>query len=234
MASLSTSRKPEPGAFRERRAVIVVDPLPVVRAGLSMLLASRPGFEVVAGVGTAADALAALEGVPSACVLVGLGLEGPNDAYWLTETIRDRFPNATVIALGSRSDTMTISRALLSGAGAFVDKTVEPDEFLDSMDLAVAGEMVLAGPPTEWVGAIAGALDQGDRPDGPLTFRERQVLSVASEGLTSREIADRLGVRERTVTTHLSRIYGKLGVRSRVAALRAATTAGLISGLDSE
>ena len=234
MASLSTSRKPEPGAFRERRAVIVVDPLPVVRAGLSMLLASRPGFEVVAGVGTAADALAALEGVPSACVLVGLGLEGPNDAYWLTETIRDRFPNATVIALGSRSDTMTISRALLSGAGAFVDKTVEPDEFLDSMDLAVAGEMVLAGPPSEWVGAIAGALDQGDRPDGPLTFRERQVLSVASEGLTSREIADRLGVRERTVTTHLSRIYGKLGVRSRVAALRAAATAGLISGLDPE
>lgn len=234
MASLSTSRKPEPGAFRERRAVIVVDPLPVVRAGLSMLLASRPGFEVVAGVGTAADALAALEGVPSACVLVGLGLEGPNDAYWLTETIRDRYPHATVIALGSRSDTMTISRALLSGAGAFVDKTVEPDEFLDSMDLAVAGEMVLAGPPSEWVGAIAGALDQGDRPDGPLTFRERQVLSVASEGLTSREIADRLGVRERTVTTHLSRIYGKLGVRSRVAALRAATTAGLISGLDPE
>ena len=234
MASLSTSRKPEPGALRERRAVIVVDPLPVVRAGLSMLLASRPGFEVVAGVGTAPDALAALEGVPSACVLVGLGLEGPNDAYWLTETIRARFPNATVIALGSRSDTMTISRALLSGAGAFVDKTVEPDEFLDSMDLAVAGEMVLAGPPSEWVGAIAGALDQGDRPNGPLTFRERQVLSVASEGLTSREIADRLGVRERTVTTHLSRIYGKLGVRSRVAALRAATTAGLISGLDPE
>ncbi len=234
MASLSTSRKPEPGAFRERRAVIVVDPLPVVRAGLSMLLASRPGLEVVAGVGTAADALAALEGVPTACVLVGLGLEGPNDAYWLTETIRDRYPNATVIALGSRSDTMTISRALLSGAGAFVDKTVEPDEFLDSMDLAVAGEMVLAGPPGEWVGAIAGALDQGDRPNGPLTFRERQVLSVASEGLTSREIADRLGVRERTVTTHLSRIYGKLGVRSRVAALRAATTAGLISGLDPE
>jgi DNA-binding NarL/FixJ family response regulator len=234
MASLSTSRKPEPGAFRERRAVIVVDPFPVVRAGLSMLLASRPGFEVVAAVGTAADALAALDGVPSACVLVGLGLEGPNDAYWLTETIRARFPNATVIALGSRSDTMTISRALLSGAGAFVDKTVEPDEFLDSMDLAVAGEMVLAGPPSEWVGAIAGALDQGDRPHGPLTFRERQVLSVASEGLTSREIADRLGVRERTVTTHLSRIYGKLGVRSRVAALRAAATAGLISGLDPE
>jgi DNA-binding NarL/FixJ family response regulator len=229
MASLSTSRKPEPGAFRERRAVIVVDPLPVVRAGLSMLLASRPGFEVVAGVGTAADALAALEGVPSACVLVGLGLEGPHDAYWLMAAIRDGNPNATVVAIGSRSDTTTISRALLSGAGAFIDKTVEPDEFLDSMDLAVTGEMVLAGPPSEWVGAIAGALDQRDRSDGPLTFRERQVLSVASEGLTSREIADRLGVRERTVTTHLSRIYAKLGVRSRVAALRAAAGSGLLS-----
>ena len=51
----------------------------------------------------------------------------------------------------------------------------------------------------------------------------------AAEGLTAREIADRLGVRERTVTTHLARIYGKLGVGNRLAALRLAARSGLVS-----
>ena len=55
------------------------------------------------------------------------------------------------------------------------------------------------------------------------------MLTVAAEGLTAREIAARLGVRERTVTTHLARIYGKLGVGSRLAAIRLAARAGLVT-----
>jgi DNA-binding CsgD family transcriptional regulator len=62
-----------------------------------------------------------------------------------------------------------------------------------------------------------------------LTERERQVLMVAAEGLTARQIADRLGVRERTVTTHLGRIYGKLGVGTRLGAVRAAASSGLVT-----
>jgi len=62
-----------------------------------------------------------------------------------------------------------------------------------------------------------------------LTDREREVLVVAAEGLTARQIATRLGVRERTITTHLARIYGKLGVGSRLAAIRMASQSGLVS-----
>ena len=62
-----------------------------------------------------------------------------------------------------------------------------------------------------------------------LTEREREVLVVAAEGLTARQIATRLGVRERTITTHLARIYGKLGVGSRLAAIRMASQSGLVS-----
>ena len=213
-----------------RVAVIVVDPLPVVRAGLAMLIDGRPDFHVVSQTGRADDALGALDVAPPGCVvIVGLGLEGPQDAFWLIEHIRERSPSSTVIATGARSDAVTISRALLSGAGGFVDKSVDPEEFLDSIRLAVAGEMILAGPPSEWVGAIAGELERDRTTDAWLTIREREVLSVAAEGLTARQIADRLGVRERTVTTHLSRIYGKLGVRTRIAAIRTARAAGLVS-----
>ena len=232
MATVSTSRSTASRSRgREARvAVLVVDALPVVRAGIALLIEGCPEFRLVSQAGNAEDALAALEKAPSDCVIiVGLGLEGPHDAFWLIEAICDRFPGCAVIASGARSDAVTISRALLSGAGGFVDKNVDPDEFLESIRVAVRGEMVLAGPPQEWVGTIANRLEAGPGGEGDLTDREREVLSIAAEGLTARQIAERLGVRERTVTTHLSRIYSKLGVRSRIAALRATTTIGWVA-----
>ena len=88
---------------------------------------------------------------------------------------------------------------------------------------------MLAGPPAEWVGPIADRIELGRDIEPSLTERERQVLSVAAEGLTARQIATRLGVAERTVTTHLGRIYGKLGVGGRVAAIRSAARSGLVT-----
>ncbi|OFW78537.1 MAG: hypothetical protein A2Z48_03245 [Actinobacteria bacterium RBG_19FT_COMBO_70_19] len=89
--------------------------------------------------------------------------------------------------------------------------------------------MVLVGPPPEWVGEIARGLERRTDVEVRLTEREREVLTVAAEGLTAREIGERLGVRERTVTTHLGRIYSKLGVGTRVAAIRVATVSGLVT-----
>ena len=86
-----------------------------------------------------------------------------------------------------------------------------------------------SGPASGSVGQVAEGLERRREIDVRLTERERQVLSVAAEGLTAREIAGRLGVRERTITTHLARIYGKLGVGSRLAAIRIAARAGLVS-----
>ena len=216
---------------RGELAVIVVEPLPVVRAGMGLLIGGDPGFGVIAEASDAEEALRALAAAPAgSLVTIGLGMEGPRDAFWLIEAIRARFPSTVVVAVGARSDAVTISRALFSGADGFVDKDVVPGDFLDAIRSAVSGQMVLAGPPSDWVGAIAGGLERDRSDDAWLTLRERQVLSVAAEGLTAREIAERLGVRERTITTHLSRIYAKLGVRTRIAAIRTATAAGLVSG----
>jgi DNA-binding NarL/FixJ family response regulator len=158
-----------------------------------------------------------------------MNLEGERDAHWLIRTIRERFPAIAVLACGARSDPMAISRALFLGADGYVDKNIDPVEFLQTIRQAADGEMVLAGPPNEWVGAIAEGLEQRHEIETRLTEREREVLSIAAEGLTAREIAGRLGVRERTVTTHLGRIYGKLGVGTRVAAIRVAAQSGLVS-----
>jgi DNA-binding NarL/FixJ family response regulator len=162
-------------------------------------------------------------------VVVGLGIAGEHDSFWLIRTLRERFPTGTIIACGANADAATISRTLFVGADGYVDKDADPVEFLQAIRTAARGEVVLAGAPVDWVGPIANGIDRRRDLEARLTKREQQVLSVAAEGLTAREIARRLGVRERTVTTHLGRIYGKLGVNSRVSAVVEAARSGLVA-----
>ena len=101
--------------------------------------------------------------------------------------------------------------------------------FLGAIIKVADREMVLQGPVAAAVGQIADSIDLRRDLDVRLTGREREVLAVAAEGLTARQIATRLGVRERTVTTHLGRIYGKLGVGNRLSAIRMAARSGMVS-----
>ena len=218
-------------APRQRLGVIVVDPLPVVRAGLSLLISDRVDMEVLAGCGTADEGLEALGRVRRSrvVVLVGLGLGGNLDSFSFIRAVRERYPAHAILACGANADASHISRALFMGADGFVDKNVDPEEFLGSIRRAANREVVLVGPASTDVGRIANGIERRRDVELRLTEREREVLVVAAEGLTAREIASRLGVRERTVTTHLARIYGKLGVGSRLAAVRAAAHLGLVS-----
>jgi DNA-binding NarL/FixJ family response regulator len=215
----------------ERLGVVVVDPLPVVRAGLSLLIADHDGIEVLAACGAAGDALDALAHIrrERIVVLVGLGLEGEHDAFSFIRTVRELHPMYAILGCGANAEPSTVSRALFVGADGFVDKNVDPQEFVTSILRVANHEVVLVGPAIGSVGQIADAIERRREVEVLLTAREREVLVVAAEGLTAREIATRLGVRERTVTTHLARIYGKLGVGNRLAAIRSATRSGLVS-----
>ena len=216
---------------RRRIGVILVDPLPVVRAGLKLLIDGTGDMEVLAAEGDALDAVEAASKVrrTRVVVLAGLGLSGEHDAAWFIRAIRERHPSFQLLAVGANADPTTVSWALFVGADGFVDKNVGATEFLDAIRQVADREMALVGPAPSSVGQIAEGLERRRELDYRLTQREREVLSVAAEGLTAREIADRLGVRERTVTTHLARIYGKLGVGSRLAAIRLAARSGLVT-----
>ncbi len=229
------SRRPSPEAAspapRRKLGVVLVDPLPVVRAGVALLIDERPDMEVLAEAGQGLEGLDLLSRVRRSrvVVLVGLGLEGDHDASWLIRTCRERFPSHALLAMGANADPTTVSRALFVGADGYVDKNCDPPEFLLAIRKVADREMVLQGPAASSVGEIAESIELRRDMDLRLTGREREVLAIAAEGLTARQIATRLGVRERTVTTHLARIYGKLGVGNRLAAVRMAARSGLVT-----
>jgi DNA-binding NarL/FixJ family response regulator len=212
--------------------VVLVDPLHVVRAGLKLFIEEQPDLQVMAEASTPEEGLEAIRGLrrkTQVVVLVGLGLSGTQDAFWLIRSIRETFPSLVILAMGSNGDGMQVSRALFVGADGYVDKNFEPTQFIEALRHAVEGEVVLGGVPRDWLGEIAEGLERQRESTPILTDRELEVLSVAAEGLTARQIGNRLGVRERTVTTHLGRIYSKLGVGGRVGAVRAAARVGLVT-----
>jgi DNA-binding NarL/FixJ family response regulator len=226
------SERAEPAKQGRRRwGVIVVEALAVVRAGLTLLIDRESDLEVLAAVGDPNEALAAIARSRRTrmIALVALGLEGERDASWLIREIRDRYPTHAILAVGAAADATEISRALFVGADGFVDKEVEPEAFITAIRQVRERETVLVGPPPVAIGMIADRIERRRDLDALLTPREREVLTVAAEDLTAKQIAERLGVSERTVTTHLGRIYGKLGVGGRLAAVRLAARSGLVS-----
>jgi DNA-binding NarL/FixJ family response regulator len=230
---MKRSPAPEASVTPIRRAlgVVLVDPLPVVLGGLQRLIDDQPDLEVLATSTDGDAALAAVARIRRSRVvtIVGLGIEGIHDAAWTIRAIRELVPSHTVLAMGANAEPAAVSHALFVGADGFIDKNVPIEDFVGAVRRAAKGEMVITGPELATLGEIATVLDRRRDLDARLTSRELQVLTVAAEGLTARQIAERLGVRERTVTTHLGRIYGKLGVGNRLAAIRSATRSGLVA-----
>ncbi|MFN2590141.1 MAG: LuxR C-terminal-related transcriptional regulator [Actinomycetota bacterium] len=213
--------------------VALVDVPHLFRAGLVLLLDSQQDMEVVVDAGIAGDALEGIQRIsprrPTVAV-VGLTLTGERDSFWLIRAIQERFPSVPILASASHATDLAVARAIDAGASGFVDKDSDPEVFLDAVRRTARGESILAGVPDDWAATIWKSELTLEAPF--LTPREIEVLNAASEGLTARQIGRRLGLRERTVTTHLTRIYRKLGADSRVSAITRAAEWGLVSSRD--
>src|SRR5687768_5243126 len=95
--------------------IVIAEPLPVVRAGIAALIAKEPHFTVVAETSTADETLEAVRNLKKKAdvlVLVGLGMHGEHDSYWLIRSMREEFPSLPTIACGSDTEQLLISRSL--------------------------------------------------------------------------------------------------------------------------
>jgi DNA-binding NarL/FixJ family response regulator len=211
--------------------VVLVDSMAVVRTALGRLIEDETAMRVVAQSGSASEALDVIRSLAirtGLVTLVSIPLTGRPDAFWLIRAIRSEFPATRIMAIGANVEEALVARALFFGADGFLDKSSSARSFLKGLTDSSRGKVVLAGLPPERLGAVAEGIRNHRFETRRLTVRELEVISAAADGLTARQIARRLSVRERTVTTHLSRIYTKLGVSNRIAALAAVGRAGLL------
>ena len=211
-----------PGPASPRLRVLIVDDHPVVRAGLHGMLAAEPDLDVVAEASDGAEAVRlALELAPDV-VLMDLRMTGM-DGVQATARLATVAPAVRVLILTTYDTDADIVRAVEAGATGYLLKDTPRAELAEAVRLAARGETVLAP-------AVAAKLVSRMRQPAPqpLTPREREVLALVARGLANAEIGRELFISEATVKTHLVRVFGKLDVDDRTAAVTKAMAQGLL------
>jgi DNA-binding NarL/FixJ family response regulator len=203
--------------------LLVADDHPVVRGGIVSLLSAELDIDVVAECSNGAEAVdAALRLRPSA-ILMDLRMPVLDGVGAIT-LIRAEWPDAAIVVLTTYDTDEAIVQAIEAGASGYLLKDAPPDDLVEAVRRAAAGETVLAP-------SVAKRLvDRVRSPGtGTLSLREIEVLREVASGNTNADIADRLHISQATVKTHLLHIYDKLGVSDRAAAVGRAYDTGVLS-----
>ena len=193
--------------------VLLVDDHPVVRRGLTDLLAGMDDIDVVDAVSDGGYAVEAVLAHAPHVVLMDLSMPGV-DGMTATRRVLEAAPATRVVVLTSFSEADQVTRALAAGAVGYLLKDAEPDLLVRAIRDAAAG-----GAPLSPRAAMALLPRRESATAGAgLSEREREVLALVAEGLPNKLIARRLDIAEKTVKAHLTQVFAALGVRDRTAA----------------
>lgn len=208
--------------------VLVADDDPLVREAYRAFLGRRPALELVGEATDGEQATRAYTRLRPDIVLMDLSMPG-TDGIEATRAIVGEDPQARILVLTTFATEAMIVPALRAGAAGYVLKDVTADGLEKAIYQALAGEMPLAAPVRRaLVQAVADDPPGQPVPDISLTERETEVLAGLAQGLTNAAIAHGMFVSEGSVKQYLSRLAGKLGVRSRTQVLVRAIELGLV------
>ncbi|WP_149830058.1 response regulator [Streptomyces tailanensis] len=207
--------------------VFLLDDHEVVRRGVHDLLDDEPDITVV---GEAANVEQALVRVPALRPQVAvLDVRLPDgDGVTVCRELRSRMPELACLMLTSFDDEEALLDSIMAGASGYVLKQIQGSDLVSAVRTVAAGQSLLDPSATAKVMA---RLRQGQEPEPEpdalpgLTEREREILALIGEGLTNRQIGQRLYLAEKTVKNHISRLLAKLGVERRIQAAVIATQA---------
>lgn len=192
--------------------VVVADDHAVVRGGLDQLLATAADIELVGSAANGEEAVGLVASLHPDVVLMDLSMPVVDGVEATRRIVADKL-GARVVVLTSLSDDRHIAEALRAGAIGYVLKHAEPDDLLDAIRAAAAGDS-----PLDPKAARVLLEDRTGRADRSLSAREEEVLRLVASGLANKLIARRLGITERTVKAHLTNIFASLGVTDRTQA----------------
>lgn len=206
-------------------SVLVVDDHQVVRQGLRALLAATRDLEVVGEAGAAEPAIALAGELAPDVVLLDLVLPGAHGTHAIRR-IKGASPRSQIVVLTSYDADDHVFPALRAGALSYLLKDASPEQILSAIRYAARGQAFLHP-------KVAARLVQdlrGVRDDSSteLSTREREILECVARGASNREIAEQLGISEKTVKSHISNILGKLHLADRTQAAIFAWREGLM------
>jgi two-component system, NarL family, response regulator DevR len=196
--------------------VFLVDDHEIVRRGIADLIDAEPDLEVVGEAATAKQAVARVAATaPDVAVLDvhlpdGSGIDVCRD-------IRSANPSVRCLILTAFDDDKASYAAVLAGASGYVLKDIRGQNLIDSIRAVARGRSLISAAMKRRVVDRIGEANHGS-PDLDLTQRERQVLELIADGLTNRQIGDRLELAEKTVKNYVSALLAKLGMSRRTQA----------------
>jgi DNA-binding NarL/FixJ family response regulator len=200
------------------RRVMILEDTERIRDALITLFESSPGFVCVGACATAESALRQIPSHQPEVILVDLELPGMSGTEFL-RTCRRRFPEIELIVLTMHDTAQWIFPALEAGASGYVVKGTPPAKLIEAITEVCGGGSFMSS-------QVARLVLQSFRHRSPpasaetaLSPREQEVLTQLTRGLRTAEIAGHLGISQRTVSTHLHRIYHKLHVHSAAGAV---------------
>ncbi len=201
--------------------VILADDHPLTRAGLKAYLDSEKEIQLV---GEAEDGERAWHMIRELNPdIVLLDIRMPKlDGVSVARMIREAGLSVGIVMLTSYDAQQYVMASLRSGARGFVLKTAPPDELTRAIKTVSNGGLFLDS-------EVAGAVGENDLMPDSISVREREVLLLAARGFSSKEVASRLYISERTVQTHLASIYDKLGARNKTESLLLALKYGVVT-----
>jgi DNA-binding NarL/FixJ family response regulator len=202
--------------------VLLADDHPVVRAGLAGMLGAEPDIEFVGEAGDGGEAVALCHRLRPDVVLMDLRMPVV-DGVTATARLAQELPSVRVLVLTTYETDHDILRAVEAGATGYLLKDARRTDLASAVQAAARGETVLAPP-------VAARLVTHMRAPvrEQLTPREAEVLGLVAHGLSNAAIARRLYIGEATVKTHLLKVFAKLGVDDRTAAVTVAMQRGIL------
>ncbi|MFI1889650.1 response regulator [Streptomyces jumonjinensis] len=218
--------------------VLLADDQTLLRSAFRILVDSEPDMEVVGEAADGAQAVALTRSEGADVVLMDIRMPGMDGLAATREISSDpELAEVRVVMLTTFEVDEYVIQSLRAGASGFLGKGAEPEELLNAIRIAAAGESLLS--PAATKSLIARFLAQGDDADeeksetfserlNALTVREREVLVQVGGGLSNDEIAERLQVSPLTVKTHVNRAMAKLGARDRAQLVVIAYESGLV------